>query len=212
MRSATAFNGNPTLISPNGNGIRFNFAAEPSQQSRIDDAFSALAYGGMITKAPPPRPQPREWLAWADVRVTGFDRSNLGADLKGDQVNATAGLTRKLTPDVLVGLLAGYETFDYTSQSLTGRLKGDGWTVGAYLGWRFAPRLRFDAAVARSGLNYDGIAGTAVGTFTGSRWLVSGGVTGTYDWRSIVFGTFGAHIRAVGARGRLHRQPWHTPG
>jgi hypothetical protein len=40
--------------------------------------------------------------------------------------------------------------------------------------------LRFDAAVAYSGIGYDGIAGTAQGNFNGQRWLVSTGLTGSY--------------------------------
>lgn len=36
----------------------------------------------------------------------------------------------------------------------------DGWTLGSYLGWRFALGLRFDAAAAYSGIGYDGTAGT----------------------------------------------------
>jgi hypothetical protein len=52
--------------------------------------------------------------------------------------------------------------------------------VGSYLGWKFAPGLRFDAAAAYSGIGYDGVSGTASGNFRGTRWLVSGGLIGTY--------------------------------
>jgi hypothetical protein len=37
-------------------------------------------------------------------------------------------------------VLGGYEHFDYSSQALSGTLKGDGWTAGAFVGWRFAPK------------------------------------------------------------------------
>jgi hypothetical protein len=43
-----------------------------------------------------------------------------------------------------------------------------------------APRIRFDAAMAYSGIGYDGSAGTASGAFDGHRLLVSGGLTGIY--------------------------------
>ena len=96
-----------------------------------------------------PAAPPQEWLAWIDVRGTHFSRNTFGSDLRGTQVNALVGLTRKLTPkNFLVGVLVGYEHFDYSSQAFNGILKGDGWTTGAYLGWRFAPNLRFDAAAA----------------------------------------------------------------
>jgi hypothetical protein len=40
---------------------------------------------------------------------------------------------------------------------------------------RITPTLRYDAAVAYSGIGYDGAAGTAQGDFSGQRGLVSMG-------------------------------------
>jgi outer membrane autotransporter protein len=40
--------------------------------------------------------------------------------------------------------------------------------------------LRFDAGLARSGISYDGFAGTASGTFPGQRWLATAALIGTY--------------------------------
>jgi hypothetical protein len=222
--------GGGALITPSGNGVRFNFAAEPDASlsggrvvdqydsvsamranalrdsglstmnqnlpasmrsfapdaslasTRVDDAFSALAYAKpMVTKAPPlVPPAPKVWQLWADVRGTGWNTDPSAGDIRGGQINAIAGLTRKLTPDFLVGVLGGYENFDYTSQTLNGRLKGDGWTAGAYLGWRIWPGVRFDAAVGRSGISYNGASGTAAASFPGNRWLASAGLTGMY--------------------------------
>ena len=135
-------------------------------------------------RLPPRYAEPKDWLGWAEVHGAILDRSSSNvlnaAALYGDQVNLIAGLTRKLRPDFLVGVLGGYETFDYRSDELQGRLKGDGWTIGSYLGWMLASQLRLDAAIAYSGIGYDGTAGTAAATFGGHRLLVSGGLTGTY--------------------------------
>ncbi|TWB98053.1 putative repeat protein (TIGR01451 family) [Bradyrhizobium macuxiense] len=190
---AAAATSNPTdpFASLNGtaSGTR-NLAASRgnAQSSRVDDAFGALAYAAP-TKAPPrPAPAP-DWLGWAEVHGAVLNRWNsagaLGTPttapmLYGNQVNWLMGLTRKLQPNFLVGVLGGYENFDYRSDALQGRLKGDGWTVGSYLGWMLNSNLRFDAAVAYSGIGFDGMAGTAAATFGGHRWLVSGGLTGTY--------------------------------
>ena len=158
--------------------------------SRVDDAFNALGYAGPV-KTPPPRlVEPKEWLGWAEIRGATLDHWNTSSTfgtpmsatstLYGNQVNLIAGLSRKFTPNFLVGVLGGYETFDYRSEALSGRLRGDGWTVGAYAGWRLSSNVRMDAAVAYSGIGYDGTAGTASGTFAGNRLLASGGITGTY--------------------------------
>ena len=111
-----------------------SFAPDASAAAaRMDDAFNALAYAKpMATKAPPRLAPPKEWLLWADVRGTGWNTDPSAGDIRGGQINAIAGLTRKLTSDFLIGVLGGYENFDYTSQTLNGKLKGDGWTVGGY--------------------------------------------------------------------------------
>jgi hypothetical protein len=201
------FNDNPALMTPSDSGLHFTFTAEPAAQrgvaaqqdgvrdftadplrrhSRVDDGFSALGYAPAITKAPPAKTNPRVWTAWLDLRGVLWNRDTFGSDIKGDQFNALAGVSARLTPDFLIGVLGGYETFDFTSQVLAGRLKGGGWTAGTYVGWKFAPHLRLDAGFAGSLLDYQGSAGTASGNFSGNRWLASGGVTGSYDLAALV--------------------------
>ena len=189
LRSTDPFTSANGTFASNRRGL----GPQPGSPARIDDTFNALGYAGP-TKAPPLRvAEPREWLGWAEVRGATLDRWGSlstapgfstvpGATvLYGNQVNLLAGLTRKFTPNFLVGVLGGYETFDYRSDALLGRLKGDGWTVGSYLGWKITQGIRFDAGVAYSGIGYDGTAGTAAGSFNGNRWLVTSGLTGAYS-------------------------------
>jgi hypothetical protein len=164
-------------------------ASLDGSSKRVDDGFAALGYAGedrLVTKTPRLAAPSRDWLAWIDVRGTDFNRSTFGSDLKGAQVNAIAGLTHRLTPNFLVGVLGGYEHFDYSSQAFNGVLKGDGWTTGAYLGWKLTPNLRFDAAGAWSDILANDAGGMASGNFIGHRWLATGGLTGTYGWRAVV--------------------------
>jgi len=183
-RSTDPFTSANGSFATNAHGFGSHPASSPA---RVDDTFNALGYAAP-TKAPPLRvAEPREWLGWAEVRGATLDRwGNLstvpGATvLYGNQVNVLAGLTRKFTPNFLVGILGGYETFDYRSDALLGRLKGDGWTIGSYLGWMITQGIRFDAGVAYSGIGYDGTAGTAAGSFNGNRWLITSGLTGIYN-------------------------------
>jgi len=219
------------LITPSGNGVRFNFAADAADDqqksgaaqrardpfssangsfdagsrgfaargmprandgasSRTDDAFAALGYAGPVKAQPQRAVEPREWLAWAEISGATLSRwaapTAPGAVaaapvIYGNQVDLLAGVTRVLTPNFLVGVIGGWETFDYRSDAIQGRLKGDGWTVGGYAGWKLASSIRFDAGVAYSGIGFDGTAGTASGSFSGNRWLVSGGLTGNYE-------------------------------
>jgi hypothetical protein len=193
-----------------GNSQAQDGATSASQQARarIDDGFAALGYAGDPTdtrSAATPnalvasnfgpygaRPAaasyapPREWLAWIDLRGTDFDRNSVGSDLKGVHLNAIAGLTHVFSPALLVGVLAGYEHFDFTSQAYNGVLTGQGATVGAYLGWRLSPSVRFTAGTAWSDVFAGATSGTATGNFTGHRWLAFGGLTGTVGWAGAV--------------------------
>ena len=96
-----------------------------------------------------------------------------------------AGLTRRFSSNIVAGLLGGYERFNFTSDALTGRLKGEGWTAGGYLGWRFGS-IRASFGVTHSWIGYDGVAGLAAGTFKGDRWLMSGGLTGAYGMSGLM--------------------------
>lgn len=82
----------------------------------------------------------------------------------------------------MLGVLAGYEHFDFSSQAFNAVLTGNGVTAGTYSAWRFAPTLRIDAAVAWSDILVADTAGTATGNFTAYRWLGSTGLTGDYSW------------------------------
>jgi hypothetical protein len=178
---AFANGANPITGGPNGLFFSSGFAAEPPPDP--GGAFAALAYAtkapGYATKAPPLVAE-REWNVWADLRGTGWDRTNNDGDFRGDQFNFTAGVGRKLTPNFLIGLVTGYENFRYNSTSLNGAFKGDGGTIGGYAAWRPASALRFDTTLAWSDINYNAASGVASGSFTGHRWLASGGVTDTY--------------------------------
>jgi Autotransporter beta-domain/Bacterial Ig-like domain (group 3)/IPT/TIG domain len=204
------FGGSCQMVSPNGSGFTYCYDGSgggplaqqqqgnslaaiesnmlPEQKQMLEDDFKALGYAEdpNVRKAPPAF-QPREWMVWVDVRGADFNRTTVGSDLKGTQVNGTAGVTRRFTPDFLVGVVGGYEHFDFTSQAYNGKLNGDGYTAGGYLGWRLAPALRFDASGAWSQISAADSAGTASGNFTGHRWFASSGVTGTFDWAATVF-------------------------
>jgi hypothetical protein len=109
-----------------------SYARNRQDASRIDGAFAAINRNPMPAKAPPLiAREPKEWMLWADVQGSGVDRwgSTIGSSarqLYGSQVNALIGLTRRITPNFLVGALGGYETFDYTSSDINGKLKGQG--------------------------------------------------------------------------------------
>jgi hypothetical protein len=174
--------GAPITVGPSG--FSMNFAAEPQTTEaarRTDQAFSALGYAGNAIAKAPPRID-RDWSLWVDVRGTGFDRNEALAETRGSQVNITAGVGYKLVPDLLVGVFSGYELFNYRVASLGGKLDGDGGTVGGYAAWRFASNWRVDGALGWSDISYGATAGTAAGSFRGSRFIGTGALIGDYRY------------------------------
>lgn len=181
----SAFNGgNPIIV--NSTGITFNFAAEPLSEveRRADRAYVVSGYAGNLVKALPLESSTQVWSVWADVRGTAWERDSI--DLRGYQLNATAGVGYRLSPSLVVGIFGGYEHFKYNVASLTGTIKGDGGTFGGYAGWQITTHVRWDATLAWSRIFYDGVAGAASGSFNGSRLLTSTGLTGTYRWAPVI--------------------------
>ncbi len=120
------------------------------------------------------------------MRGTGFDQNTAGVSSQERQINVTGGIGKKLSPDVLVGLFTGYEDFSFTMASIAGKMTGDGGTIGAYAAARVWQHWRLDGMFGWTDMFYSGTAGTASGSFTGSRWLGSGGFTGNYGWRGFL--------------------------
>jgi hypothetical protein len=157
----------------------FSGGSQMLTPSELGMRLSSAGYDRQVNGNSTAAQRSQDWLVWSDLRHTSWN-SDLRSDISGGQVNALAGVTRKITPDLLVGGFAGYEMLSYDMSSLNGHLRGGGWTAGGYLGWRMLSGVRFDAGVAQSGIDYQANAGSAAGSFSGSRTLLTTGITGTY--------------------------------
>jgi hypothetical protein len=162
-----------------------NFAAEQKSEieSQADEAFSALGYAKKTpSDSTPPPPPDRLWNGWVNVGGGGFnvnDTSGSGNDAKGNQTNVTVGVDRKIAPGTVVGILGGYEHLDYNVAALGASSKYDGETIGAYL-VQSSSNLSFDAGFGWTNLNYNSAVGATGGSFIGSRWRATTGLTGNY--------------------------------
>ncbi|MEQ1768810.1 MAG: Ig-like domain repeat protein [Devosia sp.] len=118
--------------------------------------------------------------AWLNLRITGTGNLDGTSDLDGIQFNGYAGITHRITPDIAVGVLAGYEAFGYSSVLLDGDITGDGWTLGGYAGVDLEG-LRLSGALGYSRLGYDVSAGDATGSFNANRFMATAGATGDVE-------------------------------
>lgn len=185
-----AFDGGGDPVVGSATGLTFNFAAErrPPAAARAEQAFAAFGAASGIAKLRADKTPVvmRDWSAWLDLRGSGFRSNAANADFSGGQYNVTGGLGRLLTPDLLIGIVAGYEHMKYDSTVLAGSIRSNGGNLGSYLGWRLSPTLRFDAALSYGRIAYSAVAGTAGGSFNGNRWVASTGLVGTHHLGDVV--------------------------
>lgn len=139
-----------------------------------------------------------DWRVWVDVKTLSMssrraiDQMGLVSQpiqpsmISGNQVNALMGLTYRHSPELVTGIFAGYENLRYQSEVLDGRLRGEGWTGGAYLGWRLSQGLTFTATGAYSQLSYNAQAGIVTGAFSGQRWLFSTSLGSRFNLSGLV--------------------------
>jgi Bacterial Ig-like domain (group 3) len=159
-------------IAANDGGIRFNSGCgRPADERK----------GGLAASAGDQR---LKWLSWVDFRDTNVIASSSNGGTGSSQINALAGLTLRIAPDLVTGVLGGYEKFDYIQENLNGQLRGAGWTAGAFLGWRLTQGLRFDVGAAFSEIGFDATAGNASAKFPADRVLLTTGLTGSYKFSS----------------------------
>ena len=98
----------------------------------------------------------------------------------------------------------------WTVASLSGTMNGNGGTIGSYAAWRFAPHWRVDGLFGWTGLQDHATAGTASGSFGGSRWLASAGFTGDYRTGTFLFEPSSTGLWPLGARQPVHRLARHA--
>lgn len=132
----------------------------------------------------------RSWTAWVTAR--DLDWNGAGDDrYDARQRSLVGGVGWQVTPDLLVGVLAGRERLSDDVPTVPGQIDGDGTGYGVYAGWRLLPGLRFDAALTRALMDYDIRFGAAPMTLTGGlegrRWVVSTGLTGLAQYAGVVF-------------------------
>jgi hypothetical protein len=170
-RAITSAVGDGIALGLSGGGM-LDVSPAGAFMAYVPDA-PAKAFSGILNDGTAAAPA-SNWSMWLDVRGTGL----LG-DGDGRQVNLTGGIGYRITPDLVVGAVAGRETFDYRSEALGGRLTGDGTSVGGYAGWR-SDAITLDAMLVYSALRYNVEARTAFGSLDASRWLGSAGATSEF--------------------------------
>ncbi|MDB5542610.1 MAG: Outer rane autotransporter barrel [Devosia sp.] len=157
-------------------GHQLTLGANSVQMSYVPEAVDDVAWpDGTV-----PAGNTQIWANLSGAGVGGWGNGDADT-ISGLQINALAGISYKLTPELLVGVVGGYEAFHYNSTTMDSTLSGDGWTLGGYVGGNIADDIKVFAALGYSGLGYDGTAGAATGSFDAWRVTASAGIGGAVD-------------------------------
>lgn len=114
---------------------------------------------------------------WFRGTFTHFD----GDSFSGNTLNGVSGIDYLISDTVLVGVIGGYESGDFTFAATNGAFDGAGLTAGAYVGVQLSQHIVADAFLTHSWLDYENRVGTASGTTDASRWLFSFNASGQYQ-------------------------------
>lgn len=177
--------GSSSMIEGHSDGFTLNNPLDHRYWTAANDS------SGVIRDSQPATPvfhdkTESKWSVWLDVRNSGWKIDNSTSDLKGRQMNITTGVSRKITPDFLGGVMVGYENADYDSNLAAANLKNNGVFVGPYFGYRFCGNMLVDGAVTVSKLKYDSSIGGVTGSFDSQRIVSALGLTGTYNAGAVV--------------------------
>ena len=126
---------------------------------------------------------------WAEGHLSFYEDGTGGLTRDGRFGVIYLGADVPLSTKVLFGALV---QFDWTEEKIndpatSGRIEGNGWLAGPYIGIKLAPSLLFDARVAWGTSQNDitltdALAGTRTGSFDTTRWLATATLTGNYQY------------------------------
>lgn len=88
---------------------------------------------------------PPLWSVWVGPNVTWSDQDDPVAGNEGHMLTTYAGLDRRVLGRGVIGLIGGFETADFDTALLGGRLETEGFGVGAYGGYAVTDVIVVDA-------------------------------------------------------------------
>ncbi|NMD08832.1 MAG: hypothetical protein GYA66_12745, partial [Phyllobacteriaceae bacterium] len=110
------------------------------------------------------------WRFWVKGRYTDWDAGSLDGQLW----NGMAGASLLFGDGMVAGLVAGYESYDY-EDTVGATLKGDGLSLGGYVGGKLTDSLTFDTQLHSAFIDYDVASGGISGDFDATRLIAAGG-------------------------------------
>lgn len=129
-----------------GGGYSLTGAAEPAQQD------AALGLGPDDAATTPETVYNSAWTGGAHTRIKKTDASG---EFSGNIDSVVVGYDRRLTSDLILGVVVGYDSLDILTHYNQGSVEGDSIGVAPYIGYAITDWLTVDATLGYAWVNYD---------------------------------------------------------
>lgn len=119
------------------------------------------------------------WDAWFEAQYKEFDA---GAEGEGHFAIAYMGADYLVSENLLVGLLAQFDTMEDRSTTFNSSASGTGWMIGPYMTARLGKNLFFDGRIA-GGASSNQVSpfNTYTDDFDTTRWLAMASLSGEFQ-------------------------------
>ena len=120
------------------------------------------------------------WNAWLKGAWNIYD----GENFDGHSFDLMAGIDYRYSDSTIIGVLGGYgaSDFDIVTSGTDGSFKGDGYSIGPYIGMKLSEHLQFDAMATYTYSDYASVSGTTDGNFNAHRATIAAQLTGTWNY------------------------------
>lgn len=92
---------------------------------------------------------------WTGGSYNHVKKGDVNGRYAGDVKNGVVGYDRRVTRDLILGVAAGYEAVDISTQYNHGEVEGDSVSLSPYLGYIINDWLSADASLGYSWIHYD---------------------------------------------------------
>lgn len=176
-------------VDPNNPGnvrLAFNLDRVRKSDSGKQPLPPGISYLGATEDA---SPVSRPYNIWSEYRRAYFRDGSVGDRRSGHVSVSSTGVDYLIAPWLIAGVMVQWDWIDLglTDVLIRSTGSGNGWLAGPYVSMRLTPNVFFDARVAGGKTdNQVTPLGTYEDSFETRRWLVSGELSGQWDfgpWR-----------------------------
>jgi outer membrane autotransporter protein len=132
-----------------GSGDKLNVSCNAENLVELDRMLGATTSSTAVDEGK------RLNSVWTAGSLNHVKKGDVNGRYNGDVKNGVVGYDRRVTRDLILGIAAGYENVDITTEYNRGTVEGDSISLSPYLGYIINDWLSADASLGYSWIGYD---------------------------------------------------------